>query len=253
MKRKVFEANLRYYENEGWQRISSSNRRQMAAHLRQLIELIELPAGTCVMDVGTGAGFALSLMRRHLRGYSTLLGADISYKMLQCAKGNEKEATFVQVEGERLPIESETCGAVFFVSVLHHVYAPLDTLVAESARILCAKGYLVIAQEPNRFVNGALNYFRKLLGLWPAEETTMAEYHQFKTNGIPIRSLIARLEQFDFDVLKIHYTNAALADELENKLGGWARVFNFFLLHLQNPLCSLSYSLVAQKRTSRNQ
>jgi hypothetical protein len=25
------------------------------------------------------------------------------------------------------------------------------------------------------------------------------------------------------------------------------------LLHLQNPLCSLSYSLVAQKRTSRNQ
>jgi len=201
--------------------------------------------------VGTGVGFALSVVQKYVGGPFVMLGTDISLRMLQVAREREKEATFVQFDGERLPIGNGQCNAVLLVSILHHAYDPFNTLLVESARILCAKGYLVVAQEPNRFVNGPLRCLRKLLRVCPSEETMMTEYHQFQTSGISLKPLVAKMEQLELDVLRMTYTNAALADELENKLGALGRCLSFPLLRLKAHFLSVSYSLIAQKREPR--
>jgi SAM-dependent methyltransferase len=91
-----------------------------------------------VLDLGCGTGGLLRL----LRDRPHRVGADVSGAMLAHARGRDSGATYLQLNGPRLPLEDDSLDVV--ISLLSWRYLDWDPILAEVARVLRPGGRLLV-------------------------------------------------------------------------------------------------------------
>ncbi len=181
--------------------------RQLA---RQAVDL-GVPAGSKVLDVGTGPGFVALEVARLLEGTGCrVVGMDLSQAMLTIAAENAADRglggllTWREGDAKAMPFEDGTFDLVISNDSLHHWDDPLPVL-DEIARVLKAEGRCVVHDS-------------KRLHQWPART---------------VSCFIGMMIPSDFRVhywnsIQSSYTPAELRAVLErSQLTGWRIVEDF--------------------------
>jgi ubiquinone/menaquinone biosynthesis C-methylase UbiE len=112
---------------------------------------------TC-LDYGTGTGFVPTEMGPYLEEKDTLICCDVSSEMLTVCKNKLAEKSlsckchFHLIEGDRIPVDSDSVDIITVNSVLHHLF-DLKRFASECARTLRSKGVLIVSHEPHKPVS----------------------------------------------------------------------------------------------------
>ncbi|MGL4346064.1 MAG: class I SAM-dependent methyltransferase [Cellulosilyticaceae bacterium] len=108
----------------------------------QLIEVIQLKRGNCILDIGCGIGDLLKRLsdKQLVHGF----GLDVSEKMIEKAKLRYPFMRFEVGVAEVLPYEEKYFDAITIVGAFHHIPDPEQAL-AEIKRVLKDNKKLYIA------------------------------------------------------------------------------------------------------------
>lgn len=119
-----------------------------AANLKLIDSFMRLArpqAGGKVLDLGCGSGiFTHFLAQRGLNA----TGLDLSPKLLELARRNFPEATFIEGDVEALPFEDGSVDAILLSGLVHHLPDP-SRCAQEAFRVLKKSGRFM-AFDPNR-------------------------------------------------------------------------------------------------------
>jgi SAM-dependent methyltransferase len=120
--------------------------------LERVSELLRGIEGRIALDIGTGPGFGLALLRR--RGFLPI-GIDVSLPMLRVARRTLDRVSLVRATAESLPFSTGTFDVVLCLGVLEYVWE-LDTAFAEVRRVLRPGGCFVASMlnpwSPHRVI-----------------------------------------------------------------------------------------------------
>jgi SAM-dependent methyltransferase len=110
-----------------------------------------------ILDVGSGAGQILGHLLKEAPADATVIGADLSHRMLSRARNRlkTKRASFVAADVTRLPFADETFDCVTCGWVIEHLPDPEPGL-REMRRVLRPGGSLLLLATEDT-VTGALN------------------------------------------------------------------------------------------------
>jgi len=138
-----------------WDEMLKYNER--TSELLEVVSWFGLAEGHWVLDVGTGTGILLPLIRQAIGPKGMLIGFDFSFKMLEKAKLREYfgEKIFLTSTAESIPLRSALFDQITCFSAFPHFTNKAKTLV-EMVRVLKSGGVLSIAhlqsvEELNQF------------------------------------------------------------------------------------------------------
>ncbi|MFE0037238.1 class I SAM-dependent methyltransferase [Streptomyces sp. NPDC059015] len=109
------------------------------------VAALDLAPGDAVLDAGCGTGRALPVLREAVGPAGTVVGADLTFQMLQAAvgAGRDRDAALVQADAARLPLRTASIDAVFASGLVAHLPNPADDL-RELARVVRPGGRLAL-------------------------------------------------------------------------------------------------------------
>jgi len=138
-----------------WDEMLNYNER--TSKLSEVVSWFRLAEGHWVLDVGTGTGILLPLIRQAIGPKGMLIGFDFSFKMLEKAKLRQCPGGKILINAtvESLPFQSGIFDQIICFSALPHFPNKLKALL-EMARVLKSGGSLYIAhlksvEELNEF------------------------------------------------------------------------------------------------------
>ncbi len=150
--------NLRDYFDRhasSWDEMLNYN--EKASQLSEVVSWFGLAEGDWVLDVGTGTGILLPLIRQTIGPKGMLIGFDFSFRMLEKAKLRESfgEKLLLASTAESIPLRSALFDRITCFSAFPHFTDKAKALV-EMVRVLKRGGVLFIAhlksvEELNRF------------------------------------------------------------------------------------------------------
>ena len=121
------------------------------ARLDRIIKQSDIKSGSIILDIGTGTGILLPLLHNVLGNEGTIVGLDISEKMLQRArlKNQEDNMNYLQAAVEEIPLLEETFDmAICYASFPHFANKP--RALSEIARVLKQGGRLIVCHTEGR-------------------------------------------------------------------------------------------------------
>lgn len=123
------------------QRLDAADALPGAAELRaRTYELLRLGPGSAVLDVGCGAGLAVSELSS--RGFRAV-GVDLSPAMVDEARRRSPEAEFLVGDASSLPVEGGFAG--YRADKVFHELAEPALALAEARRVLVPGGRIVLS------------------------------------------------------------------------------------------------------------
>jgi SAM-dependent methyltransferase len=136
--------------------------RQLDSFYLWLLELLDAPKGSRVLDVSCGEG---ALVRFGRRSGLHAFGVDFSAEAVRVASAGARDACFAVSDGTRLPFGDETFDCVSCIGSLEHFEQP-GSGMREIGRVLRPGGRACILL-PNTFsLLGNVNYARKTGEVW---------------------------------------------------------------------------------------
>ena len=123
-----------------------------------------LPKNSKILEIGAGnAQYSLILNKK---GFKNTTASDISPNGLLSAKKtyNKYDSSYVVIDAENIPFESNTFDVVFLTAALHHLPDP-EKGIAEMKRCVKRGGLIIVAVEPNTWYYYLLRPILKLLRL----------------------------------------------------------------------------------------
>ena len=119
---------------------------EQASRLRDLAAAFELSPGDRVLDVGTGTGVLIPILREAIGAHGRLLAMDFSFKMLEQARKrrNGTRAAFVNAGVGMIPFRAGQFDRVTCFAAFPH-FPDKQRALSEMVRVLDRKGLLVIA------------------------------------------------------------------------------------------------------------
>lgn len=125
---------------------------------RAALQQLRITGDSRVLDVGCGTG----LLFNHVAGAETIVGVDVSGKLLLQAKERARSLRnvhLVQADADHLPFRDDSFSAVFAFTVLQNMPAPLETL-KEIKRVAVFTALIAVSGLKKAF---ALHAFKELL------------------------------------------------------------------------------------------
>jgi ubiquinone/menaquinone biosynthesis C-methylase UbiE len=103
--------------------------------------------GGRVLDVATGEGGYIAILRRYLGNFESITGLDTNYRVLGTAQGNFdfQEIQFTQMNAEMLGFESDSFDTVNISASLHHL-ENVRRVLAEMKRVLKSGGKFILTE-----------------------------------------------------------------------------------------------------------
>jgi ubiquinone/menaquinone biosynthesis C-methylase UbiE len=138
-----------------WDEMLNYNKK--TSELSEVVSWFGLAEGDWVLDVGTGTGILLPLIRQAIGQKGMLIGFDFSFRMLEKARLREsfREKLLLASTAESIPLRSALFDRITCFSAFPHFTDKAKALV-EMVRVLKRGGVLFIAhlksvEELNRF------------------------------------------------------------------------------------------------------
>ena len=186
-----------------------------------LLEAINLPTGSSVIEIGCGPGNISNMLTN--AGYKTS-GIDPNGDAIKIAAKRMPEGTFKQATGEDLPFDDQSFHAVLFGNSLHHI--PQEHMIAslEEANRL-AKSKIVIMEpiaegpydtimksiDDETIIRGqAIDAIATYLNGQSGFERTTIEY--------TVNERVESYENMRAELISIDSSRADLFDRLEGKI-----------------------------------
>lgn len=134
----------------------------------ELLDLTAVGAGTRLLDIACGSGYAAALAAA--RG-ADLTGVDIAPALLEIARERTPDGTFIEGEMDALPLDDSRFDVVTSVNGFQFALDP-DRAFTEAARVLVRGGWLAAATfaEPERNEGTALHLAMKALVEEPEQD-----------------------------------------------------------------------------------
>ncbi|MCK5461139.1 class I SAM-dependent methyltransferase [Candidatus Gracilibacteria bacterium] len=100
-----------------------------------------------VLEVGSGFGNKLSVLKRMIGTQAELIGVDLDFQRTQNARQKKEGIDFVCGNATELPIDSKKASSIFFCQILHHLsLEELKIAIKEAKRVLVPSGKLVVVE-----------------------------------------------------------------------------------------------------------
>lgn len=135
-------------------------------------------SGGVVLDVATGRGGSIGILKRNLKGYELIIGIDKSEVNIRAAlksKG-EEDTAFIRMEAEHQGFTEGSFDVVFISNSLHHL-PNIEQVLFEMKRVLKTGGKLIIS-EPHRDTALESQLTNIHLHHWIADiDTSLGYYH----------------------------------------------------------------------------
>jgi len=159
--------------------------------LLETLKWFELAEGDSVLDVGTGTGILLPLIRQAIGPKGILIGFDFSFKMIEKARLREcsGEKILIHAAAEYLPFQCGRFDQIICFSAFPH-FSNKAKALSEMVRVLKNGGHLHIAHP--RSVE-ELNQFHQHLGGPVA--------HDLLPHPERVRSLMAESGLFEIKII----------------------------------------------------
>jgi ubiquinone/menaquinone biosynthesis C-methylase UbiE len=200
--------------------------------MEKLVEFFSQKPIRRVLDIGTGAGDFIQLIKSAFPESVAITGVDPSEDALTEARklNTSDQITFKQMEGERLEFADHSFDVVSMSNAMHHLANPEKTL-SEMKRVVKPGGWLIIAEIVSDGLNEAqenqkmLHHFKSFIdqksGITHRETWTEAEVLEIiQFNGI--RPVLT----FPFNRMPQPVTDP-------EKLETWVQTFAGHLAHLE--------------------
>lgn len=216
----VEKANREFYDRTAERYDGMICRREDFAYAEFLKCVNDLvPRGAYLLDVGTGTGRILDLMKIC---YKTV-GIDVSFGMLQ----ETRNARVVQASCFALPFANSTFGGATAYSVLHHLY-DVGSLFSEMYRVLRPGSWLVTDNDSNVLFHKWFGWWLRLrrffkrgvVNLSQTEKIlyALSEYHHSK--GLDADALETSLQKAGFEDILVSYCHPPMPDRFTRILTG---------------------------------
>lgn len=179
MEKQEYRKHFELEENFWW----FAGKRKVVLSILKSRHILEKKVHT--LDVGCGTGYNLKVFQE----YGSAAGCDISLEALYYSKKRGLER-IIQSNAEDLPFKDNCFDLITLLDVLYHKYVQSDVnALKETRRTLKKDGYLLITDSAFNFLRS-----RHDLAFHTRERYTK-------------KSLRHRLEQADFEVVKMCYYN----------------------------------------------
>jgi ubiquinone/menaquinone biosynthesis C-methylase UbiE len=120
---------------------------EVIERLEQIVSAGRLGHGEAVLDVGTGVGVLIPLLRSYQP--STISACDLAERMLQRVQEKYPEVRTYQADIALLPLESDSLDAIFMNAMYGNI-ADKPRACRNSARMLRPGGRLVVSHPEGR-------------------------------------------------------------------------------------------------------
>ena len=151
-----------------------------------------------VLDIGTGSGEFVQLLKAVFPEEASIIGIDPNEEVLVQARKEVtgKNILFQQMEGEKLLFDDHSFDVVCISNALHHL-ADVKQTLSEMKRIVRSDGWLIIAeiasdglnpaQENQKMLHHFKSYVDRMHGITHHETWTKNEILEIvKNNGIEV-------------------------------------------------------------------
>lgn len=164
--------------------------RQRQINLTRVLNNIELPRDSKIIDIGCGSGSILAMLRN--LGYSDSIGIDVSQNALKACNrlfGFKEGKDISLIDARRMGFPDNSFDLVFSQGMLEHFEEPPLDMVGEFCRI--SKKWICLFQ-PNQ-----TSLFGKVKWLWQAagRASWEKEYHYCK------QDYVSMLAKFGFSLV----------------------------------------------------
>jgi ubiquinone/menaquinone biosynthesis C-methylase UbiE len=122
---------------------------EVVERLRQILARINLGPGETVLDLGSGTGVLIPMLRRRVGRDGEVVAVDLSLEMLRRASAQDGMARYCVGDGQRMPLRDATFQWVVCNSTFPHFPDKAGAL-REMRRVLNVGGRLLICHPNSR-------------------------------------------------------------------------------------------------------
>lgn len=183
----------------------------------KIVNRLKELSGEEILDIGTGHGEFIGLLKQTLKNSDSFVGIDLNEKELKKAeKEYGKIAEFKKMNAEKMEFPDNTFDIVSIASSLHHLERP-EKVLKEMFRVVKPQGYLIIqemysdlTQTEAQLASSQAHHFGAKI------DSLLGEYHRVTYTKEEIKKMMSILKTEELEIFdSTRYPKCLFCEEKE--------------------------------------